>query len=297
MRWRALISLAAVCTMAIASGRAQAAPAPVTLPGFAEFGSGTHGGTLWQGVIPNRFVPDARRVSIVYLPPGYTRTDRYPVLYVLHGLPGSPYSISQGLDFADVADGLIASGRVPAFIAVMPVAGVTERFKGEWTGPWESFLVHGVIPWADTHLGTVAAPDERAIAGLSAGAYGATDIALRHPTLFSTVESWSGYFRPYRDGSLAHATPSVLAAHNPSDLARSRAAELRREGVRFFLSAGSTHDRKTAAMTRSFSRELTRLRIGDRLELLPGGHDGRFWRRQLPAALTYALAGRNVVAS
>ena len=285
-----LVSLLAVCAVAVLSGCGNAAGA--TLPGFAKFGAGRDGGTLWQGVIPNRFVPDARRVSIVYLPPGYTAAGRYPVVYVLHGLPGSPYSISQGLDFADVADGLITAGRVEPFLAVMPVAGTTGRFRGEWTGAWESFVVRGVVPWVDTHLATVPAADARTIAGLSAGAYGATDIALRHPTLFATVESWSGYFRPFRDGSLAHATVAVLAAHDPSRVVPTRSGVLQRLDVRFFLSAGSTHDRRTAAATREFADELTRLGIRHRLYLAPGGHDGRFWTHQLPAALTYALSTR-----
>jgi enterochelin esterase-like enzyme len=130
------------------------------------------------------------------------------------------------------------------------------------------------------------------LAGLSAGAYGAVDIGLRHPRLARTLESWSGYFRAPRDGPLAHAGPHERAEHDPTLLAHREGALLRRAGMRFFLSAGATTDRRTAASTRAFSRTLASERLAVRLLLLPGGHNGRFWRRQLPAALEFAFGVR-----
>jgi S-formylglutathione hydrolase FrmB len=130
----------------------------------------------------------------------------------------------------------------------------------------------------------------RAIAGYSAGGYGAVDIGLRHPSVFGTLESWSGYFRPFADGPLRNASRTVLAAHDPTRLAVREAPLLRRLGTRFYLSCGWTHDRITAGWARAFDRELVRLRLPHALVLRPGGHDGRFWRAQLPGALDYAFA-------
>src|SRR5262249_30635222 len=129
----------------------------------------------------------------------------------------------------------------------------------------------------------------RAVAGLSAGGYGAVDIGLRHPGLFGTLESWSGYFTAPHDGSLAHADAAELAAHDPSRLARREATLLRRLGARLFLSSRTTTDRASARVTRSFAAELSSLRIPLRLWLGAGGHDGRLWRTQLAPALRYAL--------
>ena len=64
---------------------------------------------------------------------------------------------------------------------------------------------------------------------------------------------------------------------------------LRSLGTRFFLSCGTTRDRATARDTRAFSRELRSLGLPHELWLAPGGHDGSLWRRQLPAALLFAL--------
>jgi enterochelin esterase-like enzyme len=209
-------------------------------------------------------------------------------VYLLQGFRGSPYQYIDGLDLAQTADQLITAGTVPPFIAVMPPAGLTTRFVGEWTGVWEDDLVHDVVPWVDRHLPTIAAPDGRTIAGLSAGGYGAVDIGLRHPRLFATFESWSGSFTAPHDGSLAHADAAARAAHDPSSLLPHEAPLLQRLGTRFFLSAG-TGDRADLRAARSFAADLGSLQLPHRLWLGRGSHNGRLWRAQLVPALEYAL--------
>jgi enterochelin esterase-like enzyme len=258
-------------------------------PAWVQVEQGPAGGTVWQGTIPNTVVRGARRPSLVYLPPHVSPTGHYRVVFLLQGMPGGPYSFADGLGLTRLADRLIKTHAVPPFVAVMPPAGVTAKFHGEWTGPWERFLVDDVLPWADAHLPISRAPPDRTLAGLSAGGYGAVGIGLRHPGLFGTLEAWSGSFAAPRDGSLRGADASVRAAHDPTLLAEREAPLLRRLGTRFFLSCGSTHDRITAGWTRRFAELLGALRQRHRLWLGPGGHDGRFWRSQLVPALEYAL--------
>jgi enterochelin esterase-like enzyme len=246
------------------------------------------GGTIWQGVIRNSAYPRSSRLSLVYFPPTFSAQSRYPTLYVLHGFRGSPYSIANGLRFATFADDAIVAGQVRPFLAVMPTAGLTARFSGEWTGVWERYVVEDVVPWSDRNLPALRLRAARAIAGLSAGGYGAADIGLRHPALFGTIESWSGYFFAPHDGSLRHATARQLAANDPTLLAEAEAAHLRRLRTRFFLSCGF---RDPANLTRSihFARLLAALDVRQRTFFAPGGHNGRFWEAQLPAALHYAF--------
>ncbi len=144
--------------------------------------------------------PGAARPGYVYLPPGYSRAHRYPVVYLLHGMPGSPSEYLDGTNLAPFADAAISSGRLRPFIAVLPAAGPDARYNGEWAGPWEQEVVDDVVPFVDAHLATLATPKGRVLAGLSAGGFGAVYIALRHPGVFGSVESWSGYFHPLRDG-------------------------------------------------------------------------------------------------
>ena len=262
-------------------------------PGFAPIDAGPSGGTIWQGVIPSRYAPPDRLPSLVYLPPGVGAlpSARYPLVVLLHGFPGAPYSFSDGLQLATVADGLIGSGAVPPFVAVMPRAGPV-GYHGEWAGRWEQFFVRDVLPWTEAHLPATRDHRRWTIAGLSSGGYGAVDIALRHPRLFRAIESWSGYYRPYRDGPLRDATAAEMAAHDPTLLVSREAPLLRSLGTRFFVSCGSMHDLGNALFTLAFAAHLRALRLPFDLVLRPGGHNGRFWREQLPAALRYALAGR-----
>jgi putative tributyrin esterase len=280
----------AALVLPLGSGGVNSGRTPVVLPAsFQQIDQGPAGGTVWQGWVPDPSVPRARRQTVVYLPPAVASSSRYPVVYLLHGFRGSPYEYAFGLNIAALADHEIEAKAVRPFIAVAPPAGVNGKFHGEWSGAWEDYVVHDVVPWVDSHLPTVRSRRGRAIAGLSAGGYGAVDIGLRHPDLFGTLESWSGYFKPFRDGSLYHAGPAELAAHDPSLLVQAESRPLHRLGTRFFLSSGTTHDHVSARRAIDFAHELAFLRLPHELVLRPGGHDNVFWREQLPAALEFAL--------
>jgi Putative esterase len=289
LRWVAalfLVSGAAVPGGLAAAGTRGSAPAPI--PGFSLLARDPDGGTVWTGRIRNPFVPMDARLSDIYLPPGYSAGGRYPVLYLLHGFWGSPSSFVAGFRLGETADALIARGEARPFITVMPPGGpATKTANDEWAGVWERYVLERVIPWTDAHLSTLRAADARAIGGLSAGGFGAVDMALRSPGTFGVAEAWGGYFRPFRDGPFLHASPAVLAAHNPTLLIRDDAAGVRRSGLRFFLSTAGSHGPVARRWTFEFARELTSLRIPHRLWVMPAGKK-HFGRTQLPDALRYA---------
>ena len=127
------------------------------------------------------------------------------------------------------------------------------------------------------------------IAGLSAGGFGAVDIALHRPELFGAAESWSGYFRPLDDDPFKGASKATLAANNPMQLVRRDAAALRHAHLRLFLSTGPYHSHLFApAETDSFARELRSLRLPVTLVHHPSPKGQ--WRAQLDAGLLWALA-------
>jgi len=273
----------ALTHLASASGADPPAPA-----GFVRVKVGPNGGAVWTGRIRNREVNWDRRPSAVYLPPGYDPKTRYPVLYLLHGFPGGPSGFYDSVRFTQITDPLIANGTIKPFIAVMPVAGRTKnRADEEWTGPWETYVVRDVVPWADRHLPTIASSSARTIAGLSAGGYGAVDIALRHPRVFGFAESWSGYFKPFRDGTLTHASQAELDAHDPALLVRREAERLRSEHMAFFLSTGFNHGPVRRSWTFDFARELRALRLRYSVAAATHPEGGRYYRTQLPAALEF----------
>src|SRR5437762_3362718 len=118
----------------------------LVLPGFAPYATGPNGGTVLQGTFPG-----GERPGFVYLPPGYSAVHRYPVVYLLHGMPGSPTEYLAGTDLVTFADSEIWSGALRPFIAVLPAAGPDHRYNGEWAGPWEQEVLD-TVAFVDAHL-------------------------------------------------------------------------------------------------------------------------------------------------
>lgn len=257
--------------------------AAALLPGFTHVRTGYAGGSVWTGPMAGV----SASPGAVYFPPGFRAGRRYPVVYLLHGLPGGPSEYWDSLDIADVADGIISAGESPPFIAVMPAGG-----GAEWAGASERGLVDEVVPWVDENLPVDPSARDRALEGLSAGGFGAVDIGLRHPGMFRTLGAWAGYFAPvFRDGPFAHASPGYLAAHTPALLARREARTLRRDGTRFYVSVGGNHGAVLARWSVEFAHEVHELGLRVELWRLPAADRGRFWSSTFPSALAYAGAG------
>ena len=284
--------LAPLLAAAFVPAASSATPVANGLPsGFVLVRTGPAGGTVWEGRIPDRQVNDPR-LSDVYLPPDFSPDLSYPVVIFLHGFWGSPSSFVHGLHLAETADNEITAGRARPFIGVMPPGGpMTKTTEDEWAGVWEDYVVRDVVPWVDAHFNTVRS--RSAIAGLSAGGYGAVDMGLRHLGMFHTLESWGGYFKPFLDGPFVDATPAVLRAHTPTLLTSREAPQLRKLRMRFFLSTGTSgHGDVKARWTFEFADELAALRLPHKLWVLPLAKRGHLFREQLPAAIDYASPPR-----
>ncbi len=253
------------------------------LPGFSPVTPGPAGGQVLQGIFPGTVRP-----GYVYLPPRFNPANRYPVVYLLHGMRGSPAEYIAATQLPAFADKQIAAGLLRPFIAVIPAAGSTPRYNGEWAGPWEQALVDRIVPWVDTHLPTQPNAAGRVIAGLSAGGFGAVDIGLRHPLLFGTIESWSGYFKPVLDGPFRYATQATLAANDPTLLVVANRAALARGGTRFFVSTGPPHSRwAPPSQTIDYAGRLHALGLPYTLRIYKS-RKGE-WRSQLYNGLLWAL--------
>jgi predicted esterase len=264
---------------------AAVAAAFATLPGFAPAAAGPAGGAVLSGTFPG-----SERPGYVYLPPGFTTTKRYPVVFLLHGMRGSPSEFLHGADLLDFADSGIAGGTLPPFIGVMPAAGPDGSYNGEWAGPWERMLVDDVVPWVDANLPALPGPRGRILAGLSAGGFGALDIGLRHPGLFGTIEGWGGYYHPLRDGPFKFVSTATLLANDPTLLAPVAAGSLRRYGTRFFLSTGPAHSHWfKPAQTFALAGELRGLGLPVTTWWTADAHGE--WTAQLERGLAFALGG------
>jgi enterochelin esterase-like enzyme len=114
-------------------------------------------------------------------------------MYFLHGSPGTAEDWIDGGGMPAILDSLIASGQLPPLIAVFPDdQGATDG--GSWWGDTvETWLTDTLVPAVDALYRTLGVR-YRGIAGLSAGGFGAVNISLHHPDMFSWLASYSGVF-------------------------------------------------------------------------------------------------------
>ena len=128
----------------------------------------------------------------ILLPRDYdASSQRYPVLYLLHGLTQNytAWGLSNGSPYY--------AGLYDDLIVVMPDAG--NSWYVNWVpnkdgrpNNWEDHIVQDVVNHVDWNFRTIARREGRAIAGLSMGGYGAITLGLRNPELFISIGSTSG---------------------------------------------------------------------------------------------------------
>lgn len=230
----------------------------------------------------------------VYLPPGYdpSAARRYPVLYLLHGVPGRPLAFVETVRMGVVEDELVARRRAQPLILVMPFGSTGTFTDKEWTDGvgrgqgWATFVSRDIVRAVDARYRTIRSGAGRGIGGLSEGGFGAIDIALHHPGEFSVVESWSGYQRPDALRSIFGRHLQLLPANEPVRLLPRVAGRLRRAGTYVWFYSGS--DDPLRHQNERFAAELAAARIPHRYFESYGGHNWALWRED--AAHAYLAA-------
>jgi enterochelin esterase-like enzyme len=228
---------------------------------------------------------------LIYLPAGYTRARRYPVFYLLHGLPGRSVSFTVIGHIEVRMDNLISQRRMGSMILVFPDGRIDGNTfsDSEWAntraGSFDT-SVEDVVHNVDRRFATLPERQDRVIAGLSAGAYGAINIALHHLPTFANLEVWSGYFTQTRTGVFARASPRLLAYNSPLIYARGLAPTLRRFPLRAFLFVGRTDPSRLQIVP--MATELRALGAQISYAIYPGGHDWELWNRHLEQMLIMA---------
>lgn len=147
------------------------------------------------------------RRLLVYTPPEYENsTDTLPVLYLLHGINSDETSWTGRGRAIQIIDNLIAQEQIPPMLLVLPDCNVGRRATQQIHGALFANLLnypalcHGkvekafasLMDFVNANWRVSSAPEQRAIAGLSAGAMMAANIAVMYPDTFAMV----GLFSP-----------------------------------------------------------------------------------------------------
>jgi len=223
----------------------------------------------------------------IYLPDGYSSsTLRYPVVYVLHGLP-SGASAYRSLRFVERAVDTLDRQA----IVVVPQgarAGETDpEYFDEGPGHrWASAIASELPHVVDSRYRTIRSRDGRALIGISAGGYGAMQLAFNNLDEFSAVESWSGYFHPTDPtGTRAIDLGPTADVHR---LLESVGTELRARKTFIAFYVGRS-DPLFFAENETLNQELSAAGIAHVFRLYPGGHDQSLWQRYAAPWLELAL--------
>jgi len=141
------------------------------------------------------------RRTLIYTPPGYSASKKYPVLYLLHGIGGDEKEWYNGGHPEVILDNLYAQGKVQPMIVVLPNGRAIkdDRAGGNIMAPdkvqgfaiFEKDLLNDLIPFIESKYPVFTDKDHRAIAGLSMGGGQTLNFGLGHLDKFSWVGSFS----------------------------------------------------------------------------------------------------------
>jgi putative tributyrin esterase len=231
----------------------------------------------------------------VILPKNYAaaKTEKFPVLYLLHGLTGHFDNWTDKSKLKEYAANY-------NYIIVTP-EGSDGWYTDSGTVPndkYESYLVQELIPEIDAKFRTLADREHRAIAGLSMGGYGSLKFGLKYPEKIVLVGSFSGalgvtFWTEKSKDSLSGWkawTDSLRNVYGAQDSTTRRdndiykiLREISPETVKilpFIYVACGTED-IFFQQNLDFSTLLIEKKIPHEFRELPGKHDWAFWDSQV----------------
>jgi S-formylglutathione hydrolase FrmB len=232
----------------------------------------------------------ATRPAYVYLPPAWFARDTpsLPTLVLLPGEPGSASDWSGDGDADNTADAFASTHHGLAPIIVMPdpdgFLTVDSECVNSRFGDAETYLVEDVPAFVRRQFHASSAPGSLAVGGLSAGGTCSVMLALRHPSVYPTFASFSGFASPqYQETTRAQTIDTLFdgsvesfAAHDPAQILRNGHFE----GVAGWFEVGA-QDAEPLEAARHLQPAALRAGIATCILVRPGGHDFDLWSQAL----------------
>jgi S-formylglutathione hydrolase FrmB len=196
----------------------------------------------------------SERIFSIFLPSGYADSDtRYPVVYLFHG-GGQDHTAFMARSMFP------ALARKQEAIFVMPAADRNySSMLADGQTRYNAYVASELVDYVDANYRTIAAPQSRAIAGISMGGRIATMTALQHPQRFGVVGAFSAALRMDTNDAVAHAAGSPTY---------------------FYVSCGTADSLLSASQ--QFVMRLAEQKLAHEYHEIPGGeHAWNVWDEEL----------------
>ena len=253
-------------------------------------------------VMPSAILHSSVRYC-VFLPASYStasaKTQRYPVLYLLHGLGGNEQTMAVDGEYAALLD-LRRDHKVGDFLVVAPDGWDTFYINSlDGKTLYGDFFLREFMPLIERTYRVRAGRASRGITGFSMGGYGALRTGFAHPDMFGSISAHSAaLMREPPVGVSAGASTGNPAAQllasvfgNPIDkkfwdlnspflLARENASSLMKTKIYFDCGTEDSYGFYRGAS--ELHQTLDSLKIPHEFHLYPGRH-----------SISYLLAHRD----
>jgi enterochelin esterase-like enzyme len=220
---------------------------------------------------PSKTVGVSRR-ALVYTPPGFSKSKKYPVFYLLHGIGGDEKEWLKNAQPQTILDNLYADKKLEPMIVVMPNGramkddraggNVFDSARVQAFSVFEKDLLNDLIPFIEKKYPALKDREHRALAGLSMGGGQSLNFGLTNLDKFA----WVGGFSSAPNTKL----PEVLVP-NP--------AEAKAKLKLLWISCGD------ADGLMSFSKRthdyLFENEVPHIFYVEPGAHDFKVWKNDL----------------
>ncbi|WP_439621700.1 alpha/beta hydrolase [Gemmata sp.] len=212
-----------------------------------------------------------KRKARVYTPPGYGKDQKYPVLYLLHGIGGDENEWARGGAPDVILDNLYADKKAVPMLVVLPNGRASKDLTARDPIPkqspafaaFEKDLLTDLIPFVEKTYPVKADRESRAIAGLSMGGGQALNFGLGNLDTFA----WVGGFS------------SAPNTRRPADLIRDHADAAKK--LRLLYVACGDKD-GLFRISEGVHKMLDENKVPHEYRVVPGGgHDFRVWRSDL----------------
>jgi S-formylglutathione hydrolase FrmB len=228
-------------------------------------------------VLPDRYATD-------------TKGARFPVIYLLHGSDGSYRDWTALSQVARLADRY-------KVILVMPDGAHDSWYIDspvDSRSRYQTYVGTEVVAYVDAHYRTIAAKQGRAIAGLSMGGFGASNIALSRPDVFGAAGSMSGAVDPRAfndDPEVARVfgDPARYAAFWDSKAIIEKAKKFADEHIALTIECGV--DDTLVKTNRELHERLLALGVPHDYAERPGAHTWTYWANAVRYQVLFFAVG------